>query len=642
MLTLNRYSLVARLLAMATVFLVATFAALLAAVHQEWAVYHVAQLEREGLPGAQALLVLMGRTAEHRGMSAGYLAGNDAFAERRAAKQREVDAALAEVDTTTAIWTDGPLATLRSAARDGWRELAPAVAARSLAPAASFARHNQLVRAQLDLMEELVSRSTLALDPEAASYWLVMATLQGMPEAAELTGQLRGFGAGMLARTEFLPADRAFIGQTVSRLRQQADRTFVQLRRAAAADPSIEAAMAGSLRDAEAAIAAAMALAQKELIDAPAPAMAGTVWFDEVSRAVAAQHALGTEAFRQLDAALAARQSAARQRMLAMGVLGLLAFIGAALLARSMVLGIRRSSQEAVQLAEQMAEGDFSQTPRALGNDEFARIVRGLDRARDGIAGALREVRQGVDTIATASPQIAQGSADLSRRTESQAGALQQTAASMEQIAGTIHHSSDSARQAAALASQARDAAAQGGEVMHSVVQTMGQISEASQRIGAITGVIDGIAFQTNILALNAAVEAARAGEHGRGFAVVAAEVRQLAQKSAEAAREIKQMIANSGERVQAGQGLTGDAGARIGGIVEQVRSMATLIDEIAAAAGEQTRGVGQVNAAVAQLDQGTQQNSALAEESAAAAESLRTQASRLAEAVSRFRLAGA
>ncbi len=642
MLRLNRYSLVARLLAMSGVFLIVTFVALAAAVLHEWAVYQVATLEREGLPGAEALLVLMGRTAEHRGMSAGYLAGNDAFAERRAAKQREVDEALAAVGAATAVWPDGPLDTLRRAAHDGWRELAPAVQARTLAPPASFARHNQLVRLQLDLMEELVSRSTLALDPEAASYWLVMATLQGMPEAAELTGQLRGFGAGMLARAEFAPADRAFIAQTVARLRQQSERTLVQLRRAAAADAEVADAMAGPMRDVEAVVAATAALAQKALIDAPAPAMAGTAWFDEVTRAVTAQHALAQVAFAQLDTKLAARQTGARNRLLAMAVLGLLAFGGALLLARSMVLGIRNSSRAAVQLAEQMAEGHFEHAAQPQGEDEFARILRALDRTRQDIATALGEVRQGVDTIATASTQIAQGSADLSRRTESQASALQQTAASMEQIAGTVSHSSDSARQAAGLAAQARDAAAQGGEVMRAMVHTMAEISEASDRIGAITGVIDGIAFQTNILALNAAVEAARAGEHGRGFAVVAAEVRQLAQKSAEAAREIKQKIASSGERVQAGRSLAGDAGGRIEGIVEQVRGMASLIDEIAAASGEQSRGVGQVNAAVAQMDQGTQQNSALAEESAAAAESLRTQAGRLAEAVSRFRLAGA
>jgi methyl-accepting chemotaxis protein len=633
MLRFNRFSLVSRLVTLAALTLAATFIALAAALHQEWQAYQVARHELTGLPAAKALLGLLGRTAEHRGLSAGYLAGNDAFAERRAGKQREVEAALAEVHTHTAAWADGHLALLRSAVHEGWRGLAPAVAERRLAPPDSFGQHNRLVRMQLDLLEEVVSRSTLALDPEVASYWLVMATLHSMPEAAELTGQLRGFGAGMLARSEFQPADRLFVSQTVARLRQQADRAFVQLKRAAAADPQ---------RDAEAAVAATAELARKALIEAPTPAMAGAAWFDEISRAVAAQHALAEAAFTQLDGMLTARAAAARHRLLAMALLGLLAFAGAALLARSMVRSIRASSQAAIRAAEHMAEGQFDHAAQAEGDDEFARIVRALDRTRLHIATALHEVRSGVDTIATASTQIAQGSADLSRRTESQASALQQTAASMEQIAGTVNHSSDSARQAAGLAAQAREAATQGGEVVRAMVQTMGAIGESSQRIGAITGVIDSLAFQTNILALNAAVEAARAGEHGRGFAVVAAEVRQLAQKSAEAAREIKQTIASSGDCVQAGRGLAGDAGERIDGIVHRVRGMAALIDEIAAASGEQSRGVGQVNAAVAQMDHGTQQNSALAEESAAAAESLRTQAARLAEAVARFRLAAA
>ena len=276
----------------------------------------------------------------------------------------------------------------------------------------------------------------------------------------------------------------------------------------------------------------------------------------------------------------------------------------------------------------------------AHSHDEFGQIVQALDLARLGISQALADVRQGVDTIATASEQISQGSSDLSQRTEQQASALQQTAASMEELTGTVSQSTDSARQASQLASAASAAAAEGGEVMSRVVGTMDEIAQASQKISNIIGVIDGIAFQTNILALNAAVEAARAGEQGRGFAVVASEVRQLAQRSAEAAREIKAMISASTERVEAGGRLVQTAGRSIHEIVSQVQRMNDLIGEIAAASGEQSKGIAQINEAVNHLDQGTQQNSALAEESAAAAESLREQSERLAQAVGAFRLA--
>jgi len=233
------------------------------------------------------------------------------------------------------------------------------------------------------------------------------------------------------------------------------------------------------------------------------------------------------------------------------------------------------------------------------------------------------------------------GNADLSQRTEAQASKLQQTAASMEQLSGTVKANADTAGQAHALAAQASEAAGNGGAAVDRVIGTMGEIAEASRRIGDIIGTIDGIAFQTNILALNAAVEAARAGEQGRGFAVVASEVRTLAQRSAQAAREIKGLIGASVDKVEAGTRQVQEAGQAMHGIVGQVRHVSQLIGEISQATLEQTRGIGQVGDAVSQLDQVTQQNAALVQESAAAAGSLRQQAGRLAEVVGVFRLAG-
>ncbi len=293
----------------------------------------------------------------------------------------------------------------------------------------------------------------------------------------------------------------------------------------------------------------------------------------------------------------------------------------------------------AVEVAETVAKGDLSSRIDASSKDEIGQLLAALGRMNDSLVGIVGQVRNASDSIATGSAQIATGNADLSQRTEEQASNLQQTAASMEQLTATVKNNADTARQATQLASSAALVAAQGGEVVGQVVSTMQGISDSSRRIADIIGVIDGIAFQTNILALNAAVEAARAGEQGRGFAVVAAEVRSLAQRSAQAAREIKSLIGESVGKVEAGSRLVDDAGRTMGDIVSQVKRVSDLIGEISSASGEQTSGIGQINDAVTQLDHMTQQNAALVEESAAAAESLKHQAASLAQTVAVFKL---
>ncbi len=309
------------------------------------------------------------------------------------------------------------------------------------------------------------------------------------------------------------------------------------------------------------------------------------------------------------------------------------------LLARSITQPLRRAEA----MAHAIAQMDL--TDRALtsyANDETGRLLKSIDTMRASLTGALEEVRTVVDGISTASAQIAIGNQDLSARTEHTAGNLEETAASMEQITATVRHSADSAAQANQLVASAADVARRGGAVVEQVVATMDEINAGAQRISQIIGIIDGIAFQTNILALNAAVEAARAGEQGRGFAVVATEVRNLAQRSADSAREIKALIGVSVDRVEAGSRLVADAGTTMGEIVSSVHRVRDIIGEISAAASEQSAGIGQVNVAVTQLDQMTQQNAALVEESAAAAESLREQAHRLSGVVGAFRFADA
>ena len=293
----------------------------------------------------------------------------------------------------------------------------------------------------------------------------------------------------------------------------------------------------------------------------------------------------------------------------------------------------------AVDVAETVARGDLTTRLDVTSRDETGRLLSALQNMVQSLVKVVGTVRASSDSIATGSAQIASGNADLSQRTEQQASNLEQTAASMEELSGTVKNSAETARQAAELARSASDVAMKGGDVVGKVVSTMDEISASSRKISDIIGVIDGIAFQTNILALNAAVEAARAGEQGRGFAVVAGEVRSLAQRSAEAAKEIKTLIGASVDRVEAGSRLVNDAGSTMEDIVVQVRKVADLISEISSATVEQTSGIGQVSTAVTQLDEVTQQNAALVEQSAAAADSLNQQAAKLVEAVKIFKL---
>jgi methyl-accepting chemotaxis protein len=295
----------------------------------------------------------------------------------------------------------------------------------------------------------------------------------------------------------------------------------------------------------------------------------------------------------------------------------------------------------AVGIAETVASGDLTSDVRVHSTDETGQLLAALKKMNDSLLSVVSQVRNSSDSIATGSSQIATGNADLSQRTEEQASNLQQTAASMEQLTATVKQNSDTARQATQLAGSASTAAAEGGRVVGQVVATMDDITQSSRKIADIIGVIDSIAFQTNILALNAAVEAARAGEQGRGFAVVASEVRSLAQRSAQAAKEIKTLIGESVEKVESGSRLVDEAGQSMNNIVAQVKRVNDLIGEISAASMEQSTGIGQIGDAVTQLDQVTQQNAALVEESAAAAESLKHQAAQLAQTVSVFKVAG-
>jgi len=380
-----------------------------------------------------------------------------------------------------------------------------------------------------------------------------------------------------------------------------------------------------------------------EMVEMTSRALADKYAGDSAKAFAAADETLG-----QLSDVAAAAADAAHQRAglvfenarvavaVALGLCVVLAVVFAVLIARS----VSRPAAQAVAAARAMAAGNLAEPIPVGGKDEMGQLLAALTEMRANLAGVVANVRSGSEGVAAASAQIASGNHDLSGRTEQQASALEETSASMEELGSTVRQNADNARQANQMAQSASQTAVQGGEVVAQVVQAMQGINSSSAKIGDIIGVIDGIAFQTNILALNAAVEAARAGEQGRGFAVVASEVRSLAGRSADAAKEIKALISASSQQVEQGRQWADKAGAAMTDVVGAIRRVSDIVGEITAASNEQSSGVSQVGEAITQMDQATQQNAALVEQMAAAASSLKAQAGELVQAVAVFALA--
>ena len=338
------------------------------------------------------------------------------------------------------------------------------------------------------------------------------------------------------------------------------------------------------------------------------------------------------------DTAHAIERANARSLNLTL-VLGVLMIVFGSLCAWLITRSITQPLQAAIEVAATVAAGDLRTQFGHPTRDEVGDLMRALKGMNDALTNVVSQVQTGTHAIATASSEIAAGNQDLSSRTEQQASSLEETASSMEELTSTVKQNADNARQANQLALSASEVAERGGGIVNQVVDTMGAIDASSKKIVDIIGVIDGIAFQTNILALNAAVEAARAGEQGRGFAVVATEVRNLAHRSSQAAKEIKSLIDDSVAQVNGGSRLVQQAGSTMNEVVDSVRRVTDIMAEITSASAEQSMGIDQVNQAIAQMDQVTQQNAALVEEAAAAAESMQDQAARLAQVAGGFRL---
>ena len=600
-----------------------------------------ARHEARGAPPLLALHKVVQGLQVHRGLSNGMLGGDETLAARRPAARDAVNKAFAEA--TARLDAAQVPAAQRDAwqrAQQAWQQLEPAVAARSLPAAQSMAQHTALITSLLQTGEQLLHSYELQLDPDFATNALIQASLVHAPQLGEKLGVMRAQGAGFLGRGGELPLEAKGLLQSLrQRVVELQGDTLRNLARATEASPAFAATLGTPARTLDAQITATLALADKALLQADTLTLPAQEYFDTYTRTIDALYALNAQAMQGVDEALQARIDHLRATLAwqALALLGTL--VGATVLMLVFVRSITQPVAQAVELARAVARGDLSGSDIAHGSNEMGRLIAALLQMRRQLTEVVGRVRQGAEGVATASAQIAQGNTDLAARTESQASALEETAASMEQMTATVRQNADSAARASELATSASGVAAQGGEVVAQVVQTMHGIHSSSGKIADIIGVIDSIAFQTNILALNAAVEAARAGEQGRGFAVVASEVRSLAQRSAGAAREIKELISASVHDVERGNALVERAGKTMEDVVTAVRRVNDIMGEISNASREQSLGVAQVGEAESQMDQTTQQNAALVEEMAAAAASLRSQAQELVEGVAVFKL---
>ncbi|VBP14558.1 methyl-accepting chemotaxis protein [Burkholderia pseudomallei] len=626
-----RMKLPRKLVILAALFIVPLVAALYATLAVAWHAYATTQGERDGISILETTQDLLKAVQVRRGAGASVLAGNEAM-------RAKFDAASASAGRLAATLKQQVRGTDRFdivAAMDALASEYGKAAAGGLgtSAAALFGSHTDVIHAIFLFEKDLAVASRLGVDPDASNYHLIDSVLFVLPGTAETVGVLRGKGAAALVGGALDEADKrelavraGSLAEQMSVIRHHLDRMKDRL--GAGVPDGVDLGAVAAFQRAAAALAGGDAS-----IDAKAYFQRGTDAIDALYRV----H--GTLA-QQLRERLAARAHAEQVKVAAILALSVVLVACALYLFVAFAMSTHEDVAQLSDCMRAVGDGDLRARLAVRGGDEFAFIKRGFNALLDVWAQTLTETRRVADSVMVGSQQIAAGNLDLSGRTETQAASLEQTAASMEELTSTVRHNASNASHASTLSAAASERAADTGRIVTHAVSLMTRIHDSSNRMAEIVTVIEGIAFQTNILALNAAVEAARAGEQGKGFAVVAGEVRALAHRSATAAKDVKELIHESIRHVTDGSSLFQRADDAIRSVNASIKSVDTVVSEIAKASEQQSDGIEQVNAAITQMDEVTQRNAALVEESAAASASLREQAEHMGKLVGRFVLA--
>ncbi|CAJ3832721.1 methyl-accepting chemotaxis protein [Burkholderia pseudomallei] len=626
-----RMKLPRKLVILAALFIVPLVAALYATLAVAWHAYATTQGERDGISILETTQDLLKAVQVRRGAGASVLAGNEAM-------RAKFDAASASAGRLAATLKQQVRGTDRFdivAAMDALASEYGKAAAGGLgtSAAALFGSHTDVIHAIFLFEKDLAVASRLGVDPDASNYHLIDSVLFVLPGTAETVGVLRGKGAAALVGGALGEADKrelavraGSLAEQMSVIRHHLDRMKDRL--GAGVPDGVDLGAVAAFQRAAAALAGGDAS-----IDAKAYFQRGTDAIDALYRV----H--GTLA-QQLRERLAARAHAEQVKVAAILALSVVLVACALYLFVAFAMSTHEDVAQLSDCMRAVGDGDLRARLAVRGGDEFAFIKRGFNALLDVWAQTLTETRRVADSVMVGSQQIAAGNLDLSGRTETQAASLEQTAASMEELTSTVRHNASNASHASTLSAEASERAADTGRIVTHAVSLMTRIHNSSNRMAEIVTVIEGIAFQTNILALNAAVEAARAGEQGKGFAVVAGEVRALAHRSATAAKDVKELIHESIRHVTDGSSLFQRADDAIRSVNASIKSVDTVVSEIAKASEQQSDGIEQVNAAITQMDEVTQRNAALVEESAAASASLREQAEHMGKLVGRFVLA--
>ncbi|MBH2016831.1 MAG: hypothetical protein I8H88_10125 [Burkholderiales bacterium] len=590
------------------------------------------QAERQGVQVMQRLVPVLKGVVDIRNATRAMAGGHDAQADYQAAR-REVDQGLqqlgAHVDSMgDPLKLSDAIARLRSA----WQATASSPKGLDAKGRTVF---GPVTQATIELLNQIGDHSNLVLDPDLDSYYMVNALVLTLPQTLENTGQLWGWGTYAAARGGLGTETEKSWAVWDARVKTGVEDIRAYFKRATTATPTLAARIDLSALDTALKLREA---GEQAVFHASAPS--ATEYHKQGQAAVAALAALYPRHLPLLDELLAQREAGlvqARNLTLCVLVLSLLA---SGYLFRSFQKVLEGGLREVVFHIDAIRDGNLTTRPRAWGADEAAGLMHTIGELQLALRRIVSQMRASADHIVLASGEIALGATDLARRTEESATSLQQSASAMGHIAETVRSTADVAAEASQLATHNADVARRGGQIIHTMVDTMSGIQQASRRIGDITSAIDGIAFQTNLLALNAAVEAARAGEQGRGFAVVASEVRALAQRASTAAREIKTLVCDSVARIDSGSEVVRQAGSTVDDIVGQALRINDMLARIAQSAQSEAQDVQQTTQAVQAMDAATQQNATLVQQNAAAAATMKEQARSLSHEVAAFRLA--